>query len=1205
MSIQTRIAAIRRQVTAVQTAQAWGWTAAASLAAALTAGGIDAALRLRAWPLRVVLTAGVLGVIFWSVRRWIGPWWRSSFSNVQIARRLEALHPRLGERLSSGLAFLQQETSDAREGSLELRYAVIAEAEAIAADLPLERCIDSRPRNHALALCGALLLVAVALLAVQPANFARAATRLVWPVGGPVWPPRHQLELVQAPSAVALGESFEVEVVDKNGRLPADAAITLQFEPGSSGAPSRRSERHLLQQRGNKLVFRIEQTLQGFRYRVTGGDDDSLPWQELLVVQPPKLTDLISKVQPPAYSGLRPDRGGRLIKLLAGSVLTVEGQLDRAASAVRLQAEGVEHLPQIVLAADRLSFTTATHAQWQPPKSAHIWIELVDETGSVTGRDGPLELQVIADAPPTISWDQPGDHSAFTTQALVPVVATIKDDLAVARVELRFAAIGSEAMAPQTVVLFEQARATAKPLGEGESRPVTHAWDLSQLSLAADGVAVSLQLAARDFHGQETLSPPRRISLISTQDMHSRLVQRQGAILEQLGEVLRLQKQARTLIAEVAARQADEGKWQPRDLDVLQSADLQQRQVQRLLKNPDDGLAKQIELLLAELQANRLGEEGIASRMKSLERQVWRLNEEVLPPLEEELATALKSARLRSEKERNAADGSDCADEPLPLQRVFEQQDRAVTALESMLGELSQWDSFSRIAREVGLLKTEQQKLREQTETVRVALALAQRDAEPLNLAKQAAQRQLEAARQFDKLQQRMETLLAKLQDSDPVAAGSLADALEGAQRLAIGGQMRSAARQLQDAKPGEAVQAQDQVLAGLSEVLDRLASRRDQDAKRQLAALNAAAGELEQLTARGANLAREAALAKASQDPQKRQLQRLTKDAQRLAKEVAELARKLERLQARNPAEAAKRAGQSLTQGGQSAAGGDGAAAEQQAKAALEDLQNAKQQLQQDIQQAQADLVREQLARLETELAGLLKRQQNLLAETERLDAARRMSGKLTAAQLASLRNLTDEQQLLAEAVRQSSEAFSSGEAFELALHGVQQAMQRAHRSLARSQTDAATQTAQQQAIARLKQLLDAARSQAQQPQDDGQQPPPGQEQPGGEQAEVRSIGELKLLETLQLEINRRTTELEGARPANGEFNAEQQTELTELAEEQGKLAQIVLDLIQKPAEPMDDMLDPPAAKPGEAKPGEPKKPANPLDDELLKDLK
>ena len=1188
--LQPRITAIRRRVSQIQTGQAWGWTVGAIAFAALIAGGIDAGFRLRAWPLRLLLTAGVIAVAVLAVRRWLRPWWTSTYNDVQIARRLETLHPSLGERLSSALAFLQQGTADAREGSLELRYAVVAEAEAIAADLPLEKSIDARPRNQAFAACIVLALLAFGLALWQPANFGRAVARLAWPVGGPVWPPRHQLKMLAAPTAVALGQSFEVQLIDQNGRLPDDAQITIHYDQ-----PSRRTEHLPLQQRGDKLVFRIEQVLQGFRYRITGGDDDSLPEIELVVVQPPKLNDLVAVIEPPAYSGLKTERIGRLIKLLAGSRLSVSGKLDRAAKVVNLVSTQKEQAPFAVLSTDALSFESVNTAQWQPKKSDHVWIELVDETGSVTGREGPLEIQVIADALPSISWDQPGDHSAFTAQAVVPIVAVVKDDLAVQRVELRFAAIGSEAMTPQSVVLFSLDKPPAKTLGEGDSRTVTYAWDLSQLSLAEDGAAFSIQLAAKDFLGQEYLSPPRRISLISTQDLQNRLVQRQGGILEQLGEVLRLQRQARTLITEVAARQADEGKWQPRDLDVLQSADLQQRQVQRLLNNPDDGLSKQIEQLLAELKSNRLGEEGISSRMQSLLKQVRRLSDDVLPPLEEELATALKSARLRSEEKK------DCAEEaPLPLAGVTKQQDLSVTALEAMLGELAQWDSFSRVAREVGLLKQEQQKLRDQTESVRVALALAERDAEPLNLARQAAQRQLEAARQFDKLQQRMETLLAKLQDNDPLAAGSLADALDAAQRLAIGGQMRSAARQLQDTRPGNAVQTQDQVLAGLNEVLDRLASRRDQDAKRQLASLNAAAGELNQLGARSENLAREAAAAAQSNDPQKRQLQRLTKDAQRLAQEVAELARKLERLQAKGAAEAVKKASSALSQGSQSAGGGDGETAEQQAKSALEDLQQAKKQLQQEIQKAQEDLVREQLARLETELAGLLKRQQNLLTETQRLESLRQKNnGTLGRAQQASLRDLAEEQRQLADATEQSSQAFSSGESFQLALAGVRQQMQRAHRGLARNLTDAATQTAQEQAIARLKQLLAAARSQADEPmEDNNQQQGPGQQQEGA--PEVRSIGELRLLQQLQLEINRRTTELETARAKTGDFSTEQLTELQELAEEQGKVAEIVLNLIQKKSDDDDaEKVEPEKPMPPEKKPG------NPLDDELLKDLK
>ena len=72
------------------------------------------------------------------------------------------------------------------------------------------------------------------------------------------------------------------------------------------------------------------------------------------------------------------------------------------------------------------------------------------------------------------------------------------------------------------------------------------------------------------------------------------------------------------------------------------------------------------------------------------------------------------------------------------------------------------------------------------------APAPADRDA-----ARKLSQRQLELARRLDKIQSRMEEMLVRLEASDPLAAGTLADALDTARRLAIGGRMREAAAQL------------------------------------------------------------------------------------------------------------------------------------------------------------------------------------------------------------------------------------------------------------------------------------------------------------------------------------------------------------------------------------------------------------------------
>ena len=72
---------------------------------------------------------------------------------------------------------------------------------------------------------------------------------------------------------------------------------------------------------------------------------------------------------------------------------------------------------------------------------------------------------------------------------------------------------------------------------------------------------------------------------------------------------------------------------------------------------------------------------------------------------------------------------------------------------------------------------------------------------------KRLAERQLELARQVDKTQSRMAEMQAELRDAEPLAAETLADALEIARRTAISGQMRESGRDIekQPRRPGRA----------------------------------------------------------------------------------------------------------------------------------------------------------------------------------------------------------------------------------------------------------------------------------------------------------------------------------------------------------------------------------------------------------------
>jgi len=120
------------------------------------------------------------------------------------------------------------------------------------------------------------------------------------------------------------------------------------------------------------------------------------------------------------------------------------------------------------------------------------------------------------------------------------------------------------------------------------------------------------------------------------------------------------------------------------------------------------------------------------------------------------------------------------------------------------------------------------------------------------------------------------------------------------------------------------------------------------------------------------------------------------------------------------------------------------------------------------------------------------------------------------------------------------------------------------------------------------------------------------GQNQ-GGNQPTLQNLAELKLLKLMQETINKRTAELEEARRKAGELTQEQEREVDALAQEQGQLADRVLEMIRAAAErPEDDLGNLPIPgdkrpgdadnKKGGAKPDPAKK--NPLEDDLPREL-
>jgi hypothetical protein len=295
--------------------------------------------------------------------------------------------------------------------------------------------------------------------------------------------------------------------------------------------------------------------------------------------------------------------------------------------------------------------------------------------------------------------------------------------------------------------------------------------------------------------------------------------------------------------------------------------------------------------------------------------------------------------------------------------------------------------------------------------------------------------------------------------------------------------------------------------------------------------------------------------------EKQRRQeLERLAKKQRELQEKTAKLVEELKRLRAERTAARLEQGGNKMDEAGQGAEQGDAAQAEEQSGSAERDLENARRELAQERRKAEADLSREAAARLEDDMKASIARQRRIVDEVDRYEALRTTGGMTRGAQIGLL-DLAEEQEALEQDTHAGAERMRSAPAFKLGLESSAAEMARTAALLRERRTDAAAQRTARNALARLQKLLDAVKPRESKAGGEGQGGGAG----GGEQGEgdtPNSLAELVLIKLLQEDVNARTKELDAARK-RGKLTSEESQELQRLGEEQGKLAELLLELV------------------------------------------
>jgi hypothetical protein len=1157
----------------------WSMGAAGVL---VLAGVLDALWRGQDVGTRLLLSLAVaasLAALGW---RFFRPLAAPRVPLLDVARRIDAFYPELDHRLASALAFHAQSEQDPLAGSVELRRHVVAQTESRAARLDFRAVLDERPVRRAARSAAAVFAAVALLVALAPRTSATALTRLAMPLAPVEWPRQYRLEWKEAPTHVARGQDARLVL---GGRLPDTVELQLQFQEGGP------IERRALRPIDGRVTYSLENVSEPLRYRASGGDDDTLPWLALEVVEPPLLERLDATVIAPAYTGWPVQQGGRLTRLLAGSQVSIAGQFDRPIRAARLVADNTPDASIVgSVAGDGLSFRIpgAGESPFLPRESGHWRLEIEDERQVVTRRAEELEFRVLADEPPRITWAAPADNSYLTPEATLRIRGAVADDLGIATIDLQRSSVEGEKAQPasETLDRNEPREHQAKSLDEmaaGVRQTLDYRWKiLESVPDLQPGQVLVINLAASDRLPQTTVTPSRRLLVISSAEYQERAQQRQRALLTQLAETVKLAHSARAPLRAVESRWAAAQAADPSDAAQLQHAEFSQRQVQHALSDPASGTHAQAAQLLEDLEDNQLGELGLARRLKELRAVTGPAIEQLLPQVAQGLGAVLKDLRMRAAN----------AETPPPLDSLRaagKAQEQAIDSLESILARLNEWDTLARLASDVRQVQQEQQQMRDQTEALRLKMAAASAAEMPAQIAesKQLSQQQFDLTRQFDRVAIRVQELHRRLETESGENAATmdlLADALDVARRTGVSGHMQEAGRSLAAERPGKATPAQAAALEGLTAMLEAFSGRADQELKQRIEQLEAAATRLTELLARQdrERQAADRAAAEGNAQEQRRQLSRVGRSEQRLAAEIQQWIDQIQRLRAPSAVSAAEQAGKELSAAASAGARGAAQETQQAAREASRLLEGTKRALHAALEQAQADLVQEEMSRLEEQVASLERRQETLANETARLESLRRQTGQWQRAQLAALQNSARAQRGLAEAATTLAADLQSP-AFAASLRGAGQEMERAAAGLERNDAGDASQQAQQAALHRLKQLRQIL---AEPPPENNRQSqaPEGSENENADQPpNVQSVNELKLLLLLQQELNRRTSELDARRNKAGELTPEISRQIADLAAEQGEVAEIVQKLLARspadkaPGTALPDQVPPP----------------------------
>ncbi|MBY0586285.1 DUF4175 family protein [bacterium] len=1141
----------------------------------------------------LMVTAGLAGWI--AVTRVLRPL-SASISDLQLALRIERLHPELEEALSSAVAIEGSQTQDARAGSPALRDALTRLACDRSEPIRFDDVIDFAPSRKALWQAGALLATGITLAACFPITSSTAMARLLVPFGSYEWPKRTQFARIDYLPKMAKGDPFTARVNVK-GVIPDRLSIEYRFADGQQVPPapvgpapaeSTSQEPATVDKASSQAPLReqvflatLDAASQPFEFSIKGGDADS-GWLPVEVVPAPDVTRLDVTITPPEYTKLpsaRLPEGKGHLKGLVGSRVVVQAESNKPIRTGRLSWEKQSATPGTINEDHR-----RVDAEFVISQTDTYQIFLEDEQGMTNEHRSPRPYRVEAqiDAPPEVKIEKPTEDMEVTRQAKIPIRWLVRDDFGIQNFD-RVYQVDKPGVTPSTDPNGSASPVEKVTIFNGEDRPkqqtVEEEWDLATLDLP-QGSVITFRGVARDFRSPAEPnvgeSRPIRLLIVSASDFVRQVEAEQKLIREEIQRIRNLEQTALDQTATLAEEARVQGTLPGPSKEKLQTVETTQRRIREKTAGEEDSLQNRIRQLSEKLAANRVNDLDTTKRLSLMDSELGRIQEQHLATIENKLTSARKGMTSPTKQEAKPTEEKNGESNPPAedLAEAKEHQEQVIESLDAMLDQLDRWESVADVVNEARDVERRQADIAKKVSEL-ASKTLGKDESDLSNEEKgslaQSGASQEELRQQLHRLERKLAKQAEKTNADDPVAAEAMKEALEKSKQSNLGGQMADAANKIRDNRLTEAGADQNQIAQKLREMVESLENRREQDLKRLVKNLRQAEEDLANIQEEQKRLRKETQEASQQADPQKRdeELRRLGQRQAELRKKAEEFARRLSQLQAKKASQSAGRAASRMNDAEGKMDQGQGDNAGQEQDQAEDQLEEAAQELAEARQEAEEKLANEQLAKVADSIKQIHQRQLAIRDDVARLDGVRQKEGKLTRGQIQSLLGLSRAEKGLAGESAALQEQLAEAKVFRLVIEEAVEQMNKGSERLSEKETGPSAQKPIEKAGNKFAQLIESLRKDPQQKKSKkgNQQGGEGGEGGGGSgQDGIPSIAQIKLLKSLQLEILEETKSLEPVQQV-GEEKPEQQQEREGLSKRQGRLADLVKDLM-KPTE-------------------------------------